>query len=99
MTQLRRMIANFGVLVIMLVVFAPAADLPETAFDESETPINEAIPQTHSEVQFSPISRATHFPVRNWTRPSIRPERVPLANIVQRPGTHVALALLCTLLC
>jgi hypothetical protein len=94
-----KMIANIGLLVMMLVASVPAVDLPDTAFDESETPINVAISQTPSQVETLPVSRSTQIPVRNWTRPSIRPERVPLANFEQWPGTRLALALFCTLLC
>lgn len=94
-----RMVAYLGLLVVMLVSLVPAADLPETAFDESDTPTQAVISQTPIRIQLAPTSRSAQVPVQKWTHPSSRLERVQVADSSQRPGTRVALALFCTLLC
>lgn len=93
------MIARFGLVVVMFLTLVPAVDLPETSFDESDTSINIAVPQPLNRNQLAPASLSAQVPVPHWIPPRTRPERVLLADSAQRPGTRVALALLCTFLC
>jgi hypothetical protein len=95
----------FVVLLVMgLPLAVPAEDLPETAYDESETLPYEATPQISESMPQPTASAAEAMPAarrRQLATPSPQSVVMPIngADAHPFPQAQVTLALLCPLLC
>ena len=103
MTKLRFTLVLLVLLFLGLSLAAPAQDLTETAYDESEGQPCESTPLIRDVVP-SATASATQRRESPTCRQLASPYRVTSAGIAVTDGHHcaealVALALLCTLLC
>lgn len=101
MKQFYRVIAQIGLLVVMLTTCVPATDLPETSFDESDTSITIGIPQVSVRHELAPMATSVQVPVHNSIQPVSKPEHVTVneTDVAPRPATRVTLALFGSFLC
>jgi hypothetical protein len=98
-----RWVILIGELILLALALAvPRMDLPQTAFDETETPVNQAtvvvilgcrsaLTGLHAAVATTSISAAV--------RPQSSPAHASAYDRQQAPRSRSLLALLCTLLC
>jgi hypothetical protein len=97
--QFYRIIAQLGLLAILLAACMPAFDLPDTSFDESDTSITIGI--AHVSAPYEPVSVSASMsqPLHNLNQPIAEPEHTSFVYPTTRLAAGVALALLGSFLC
>lgn len=97
--RFHRIIAQLGLLAILLTACVPALDLPETPFDESDTSITIGI--AHVSVPYEPgsVSDSMSQPLRNLIQHAAEPEHTSFVHPTARLAAGVTLALLGSFLC
>jgi hypothetical protein len=95
-----RWIAILGLSFVSLVSIIPRVDAPETAFDETDTPVNLTIPLVVRAVFRVPAGHSSGIPrtQRVWCKPGTTMNRTTLKPM-DRGGSRSLLNFLCTLLC
>ena len=97
--QFHRIIAQLGLLAILLTACVPALDLPDTSFDESDTSITIGI--AHVSAPYEPVSVSASIsqPLHKVIQPVETPEHASFVHPLARLAAGVTLALLGAFLC
>jgi hypothetical protein len=97
--QFHRIIAQLGLLAILLAACMPAFDLPDTSFDESDTSITIGIAQVSVPYEPVPVPASISQPLHNVVQPIEEPEHTSFVHPTARLAAGVSLALLGSFLC
>lgn len=99
MKQFHRIIAQLGLLAIMLTACVPAMDLPDTSVDESDTSITIGIAHVSVPYEAVSVSDSMSQPLHNLIQPAAEPEHTSFVHPTARLAAGVTLALLGSFLC
>ena len=94
-----RVIAQLGLLAILLAACVPALDLPETSFDESDTSITIGIADVSVPHEPVSVSDSMSQPLHNLIQPIAKPEHTSFVHPTARLAAGVTFALLGSFLC